>query len=130
MGKTEGYMGKVVTSVETNNGWRAWQELCNQCEPEVASRQAHAMTQFSGMVTKRAKTIVETKALVNEMDRRARAWVELTPNGRISEDHLKSVLAGIIDVETQKHTLVASTKNYDEFKAAVLDFANAVIGLQ
>ena len=123
-------MTKAVTAVETGNGWAAWRELSHQCEPEVATRQAHAMNQFTGMVSKRARTIIETKQLVNEMDRRAKAWQELKTDGRISEEHLKSVLASVIDTQTQMHTLSVSTNSYAEFKAAVLDFANAVIGLQ
>eukprot|EP00973_Karenia_brevis_P008978 1215836-Karenia_brevis.AAC.1 len=45
---------------------------------------------------------------------------------QVSETHAKSVLIGILDPETRKHTAMKHGKNtgYEELKVIVLEFAN------
>ena len=63
---------KVVTSTPNRNGWEAWRKLHLQYESLLVMRGAVVMSQFTSMVTKRAKSLAETKTLLLELDERAR----------------------------------------------------------
>ena len=69
---TAGDARKVVSSVSDRNGWEAWRKLHLQFEPALVMREAVVMAQFTNMVNKRAKTPQETKALLVELDERAK----------------------------------------------------------
>ena len=55
------------------------------------------------MVNKRAKTPQETKALLVELDGRAKR-VEKITGERIENRHMMSVVMGVLDSESMKHT--------------------------
>ena len=62
------------------------------------------MSQFTGMVDRRAKTPTETRSMMLELEERARRVEEMTetpPDDR----HVMSVIMGILDSETLKHTI-------------------------
>jgi len=61
------------------------------------------MSQFTNMVTKRAKSPQETKALLLELDERARRVEEVTGEA-IGNSHRMSVVMGLIDAESMRHT--------------------------
>ena len=83
------------------------------------------MAQFTGMVNRRAKNPAETRALMLELDERARRveeMTEVTPDDR----HVMSVIMGILDSETLKHTIhfQGMKKSVSELKRKVLEFVN------
>ena len=101
---TDGEARRVVMSIRQDNGYEAWRKLHHQFEPSVVMREAQAMSQFTGMVNRRAKNPTETRALMLELEERARRVEELTeipPDDR----HVMSVMEGILDSETLKHTI-------------------------
>jgi hypothetical protein len=101
---TDGEARRVIMSIRNDNGYEAWRKLHQQFEPSVVMREAQAMAQFTGMVNRRAKTPAETRTLMLELEERARRVEELTetpPDGR----HVMSVIMGILDSETLKHTI-------------------------
>ena len=75
------------------------------------------------MVAKPAKSPQETKLLITEMDRKMKAVDEV--GVEVSESHAKSVLIGLLDPETRKHTTLKRKKtSYEGRKKVVLEFAN------
>ena len=94
---------KAVTSTTQRNGWEAWRKLHLQYEPQLVIRGGVVMSHFTGMVNKRARTPAESRALILEMDARARRAEEVTGE-LIGNNHRMSVIMGIIDPETMKHT--------------------------
>ena len=89
--------------VAHNNGWNAWRRLHQHFEPSLVIHEAHAMAQFSGMVSRRAKNPSETRAMILELEERSRRIEEMT--GQPPEErHTMSIVMGILDLETLKHT--------------------------
>ena len=88
-------------------------------------REAQAMSQFTGMVNRRAKNPMETRTLMLELEERARKVEELTGNPP-DERHTMSVIMGILDSDTLKHTIQFQgvKKNVDELKRKVMEFVN------
>eukprot|EP00973_Karenia_brevis_P019792 2713926-Karenia_brevis.AAC.1 len=60
-------------------------------EPNLAVREAQVMAQFTGMIHKRAKNPQETKAIMMEMEERARRVEEVTKQAP-DDRHTMSVL--------------------------------------
>ena len=65
-------------SVGGDNGCDAWRKLHQQFEPSVVMREAQAMAQFTGMVNRRAKNPAETRAMMLELEERARRVEDMT----------------------------------------------------
>jgi hypothetical protein len=122
---SEGEARRVIMSVGNDNGWDAWRKLHQQFEPSVVMREAQAMAQFTGMVNRRAKNPAETKALMLELDERARRVEEMT-EAAPDDRHVMSVIMGILDSETLKHTIhfQGMKKSVSELKRKVLEFVN------
>ena len=74
---TSGEAKKVVCSAPNRNGWEAWRKLHLQYEPQLVMREAVVMAAFANMVAKRAKNPSESKALLTELDERARRVEEV-----------------------------------------------------
>ena len=86
---TSGEARKVVCSAPNRNGWEAWRKLHLQYEPQLVMREAVVMAAFTNMVAKRAKNPSESKALLQELDERARRVEEVTGGGdRKSPPHV------------------------------------------
>ena len=100
---TAGDARKIVSSISDRNGWEAWRKLHLQFEPALVMREAVVMAQFTSMVNKRAKTPAKTKTLLVELEERAKRVEEITGE-RIDNRHMMSVIMGILDSETMKHT--------------------------
>ena len=96
---TAGEARRIITSVNKDNGFEAWRRLHQQYEQGSAMKEAVARSQFTGMVNKRAKTPRETRALMVELEDKAKKMEETTGE-TIEEGHYKSVIAGMIDLET------------------------------
>ena len=96
-----------------------------QFEPALVMREAVVMAQFASMVNKRAKTPAETKTLLVELEERAKRVEDITGE-RIDNRHMMSVIMGILDSETMKHTAQhQGTKvKADVLKRKVVEFAN------
>ena len=58
--------------------------------------------EFSAMVARPAKTPEETRNRITEMERRIKLVEDITGE-EISENHIKSVLVGILDPVTRQH---------------------------
>ena len=87
------------------------------------------MQRFTSMVIKRAKTPKETKSLMTELDARAKRVLEVT-GIQAESGHEMSVITGIIDVETLKHTAQWQRPGGDvkELKRKIMEFANLMAG--
>ena len=88
--------------------------------------EAVARSQFTGMVNKRVKTPEETRALMVELEDKAKKMEEITGE-TIEEGHYKSVIAGMIDLETLKQTAEYQEGGLDKFKRQVMEFVNLVM---
>ena len=115
----------MVLSVSNCNGWNAWRKLHQNFEPSIVMREAQAMAQFTGMVNRRAKNPAETRSLMLGLEERARRVEEMTvspPDDR----HTMSVIMGILDSETLKHTIhfQGMKKSVSELKQKVMEFVN------
>jgi len=77
------------------------------------------------MVNKRAKNTSETKNLLVELEEKAKRVEEVTGE-RIDNRHMMSVLMGILDTETMKHTaqFQGSKVKAETLKRKVLEFVN------
>ena len=100
---TAGEARKVVGSAPNRNGWEAWRKLHLQYEPQLVMREAVVMSAFTNMVSKRAKSPQESKTLLLELDERARRVEEVTGEP-IDNRHRMSVVMGLIDAESMRHT--------------------------
>jgi len=122
---TAGEARKVVSSASNRNGWEAWRKLHLQFEPALVMREAVVMASFTNMVSRRAKTPGETKALLVELDERATRVEEVTGEP-IDNRHRMSVVMGVIDSESMKHTarFQGAKQRADILQRKVIEFAN------
>ena len=83
------------------------------------------MASFTNMVAKRAKTPNESKALLTELDERAKRVEEVTGEP-IDNRHRMSVIMGAIDSESMKHTSLfqGAKQRADILQRKVIEFAN------
>ena len=88
-------------------------------------REAQAMSAYTSMVNKKAKTPAETKTLLTELEEKGRKVEEITGT-KIEDKHAISVIMGILDHETLKHTMQsqATMKSSEELKRKALEFVN------
>ena len=116
---------KVIQGVREDNGWEAWRKLNMQFEPGLVVREAQVMAQFKNMVSRRAKNAMETKALMVELEERAKRVEEITGE-RVDARHAMSVIVGIMDTETLKHTaqFQGAKADVDTLKRKVMEFTN------
>eukprot|EP00973_Karenia_brevis_P037538 5179959-Karenia_brevis.AAC.1 len=94
-GLTEAEARKIVTSVEGECGFTAWQKLSRRFEPSIAAREGRLMAEFSGLVAKPAKTPNDLKQILTEMERKVKEIKEM--GMEVSESHERSVLIGVLD---------------------------------
>jgi len=116
---------KAVTSTPNRNGWEAWRKLHLQYEPLLVMRGAVTMSHFTSMVNKRARSPAETKTLLLEMDERARRVEEVTGEP-IGNNHRMSVVMGLIDQESMRHTAAYGGVNMSAavLQKKVIEFAS------
>ena len=83
------------------------------------------MAAFTNMVAKRAKTPSESKTLLLELDERARRVEDVTGEA-IENRHRMSVVMGVIDAESMKHTSAhqGAKMRADVLQRKVIEFAN------
>ena len=125
--KTTGEAKKVVTSVSHRYGREAWRKLHLQFEPALVMREVVVMASFANMVSRRAKTPQEAKALLLELDERAKRVEEVTGEA-IENRHRMSVVMGVLDSESMKHTAAfqGAKQRADVLQRKVIEFANLV----
>ena len=119
---------RVVMGVREDNGYEAWRKLNQQYEPGTADREARVMARFTSMVNRKAKNPKETKTMMIELIERAKRVEEVT--GQAPDDrHVMSVIAGILDPETAKHTaqFQGMKKSVEVLKRKVMEFTNLVV---
>ena len=116
---------KVVMGVRGDNGWEAWRMLQESCEPSVGMKEADVLAQYTNMVTKRSKSIKETKAKLTELEQRAKRVEEVTEKP-VDERHARSILVGIVDKESLKHTVQDQKEGTTvaELKRRIQEFVN------
>ena len=93
---------KVIMSVKNEDGFQAWQKLHMHFGPSLSAKQAMALADFSGMVAKPATKPGETKSLITELERRMKMG-RGNDGELISDNHAKSVSAGILDHDAPAH---------------------------
>ena len=117
----------MVTAVGNDNGWESWRRLTQHCEPNLVVREAQAMSMYTSMVNRKAKTAAETKVLLTELEGTGRKMAEIT-GSKIEDKHAISVIMGILDHETLKHTMQSQaamkSKSSEELKRKALEFVN------
>ena len=118
---------RVVLGVSEDNGWEAWRRLHQQFEPASVTREAMVMAKYTSMVNRKARTPKETKALMIELNERAKRVEEVT-GAPVESRHAMSVIAGLLDPETSKHTAQYQgiKSNVETLKRKVLEFTNLV----
>ena len=126
---TSGEAKRVVMSVREDNGWEAWKKLNQQYEPGLMVREAQVMARFTGTVGKRARNVKETKMMMTELGERAKRVEEIT-GIQVDARHEMSVIVGIIDPETLKHTAQyqGAKANVGILKRKILEFTNMMTG--
>jgi hypothetical protein len=124
---TDGEAKKIVTSVSKKNGWEAWRKLHEQFEPGLVMREAVVISNFTSMVNKRAKNTSETRVLLIELEEKAKRVEDVTGEA-IDNRHMMSVIMGILDTETLKHTAQyqGSKSKAETLKRKVAEFVNLV----
>ena len=118
---------RVVLGVSEDNGWEAWRRLHQQFEPASVTREAMVLAKYTSMVNRKAKTPKETKALMNELDERAKRVEEVT-GSPVESRHAMSVISGLLDPETAKHTAQYQgiKSNVETLRRKVWEFTNLV----
>ena len=124
---TEGDGKKIIAGVRGDNGWEAWRKLHQEFEPAAVMREAMVLSQYTGMVAKRAKNPEETRTLMIELAERARRVEEVTGT-EVDDKHAMSVIAGILDPETLRHTAQyqGARASVETLKRKVMEFVNLV----
>ncbi len=91
-------------------------------------REAQAMAQFTGMVNRKAKNPTETRSMMLELDERVMRVEEMT-EAPPDERHIMSVIMGMLDSETLKHTIHFQVvkKSVRELKQRVMEFVNLTV---
>lgn len=102
--------------------------LHSHFEPCLAIREAGVLADMTNMVKKEAKTPAETKQLVLDLEDKIRKVTEVTGTPP-SDQHTKSILAGLMDKETSMHcgVHISSGMTYEELKHRILQFVNAMM---
>ena len=120
---TTGEAKKVVTSVSHHNGWK----LHLQFEPALVMREAVVMASFTNIVSRRAKTKTpqEAKALLLELDERAKRIEEVTGEA-IENRRRMSAAMGVLDSESMRHTVAfqGAKQRADMLQRKVIEFAS------
>ena len=85
------------------------------------------LARYTNMVNRKAKNPKETRALMIELGERARRVEEVTGKA-VENRHAMSVISGIVDPETAKHTAQYQglKSNVETLKRKVMDFVNLV----
>ena len=91
------------------------------------TREAQVLNRYTSMITKKAKTPAETKKLLIELSERAKRVEEVTGKP-VEERHAMSVMAGLLDPETAKHTAQyqGAKASIETLKRKVLEFINLI----
>ena len=128
---TEDEARLVVQGVRAENGYEAWRLLHMRYGLSSAAKQGQVMGDVISIVQKPCKTPADTRARVIELERRVRLAEEVTGK-TLDDNHVKSVLAAILDPLTRAHTthLLGTETDYQDLKRGVLEFVanNANIG--
>ena len=128
-GMTTGEARKVINTVNEENGFQAWIALHQRFEPGLAIQQGMILADFSGMVAKPAKTPAETRDLMTEIQRKVKNIEDITGE-KVSDNHAKSVMTGVLDPTTRQHTAMfhGAATGPVSFMRKVLEFVNNASG--
>jgi len=120
---------KVVMGVRDDNGWEAWRKLNVDFEPALVAREAHVMAHYTSLVNRRAKSPQETRTLMVELEERGKRVEEISGE-RVDKKHEMSVIVGILDPETLKHTAQyqGMKSDVEVLKRKIMEFVNLVTG--
>ena len=123
---TGGEALRVVEAVGDEDGYRAWYELHRNFEPSLKGRQGQAYTELQELSKHKAKDVIETRKLVNELTTRIKLTEDLNPKEKVSDGHARSIMLGFLDDKTREHTVEyhGSETDFVDFKNAVLKFVN------
>ncbi len=126
---TAGEARKIITSVDSDNGFMAFWKLVRHNNPYLAELQGTALARLTQMGLARASTPTETKHKVTEMEVNIK-YAEAVIGEGLNDLHLKSIILGFIDPLTRAHTVAhqASDVLFETFKRHVLAFCNGNIG--
>ena len=93
--------------------------------PATGVGKAQILAQVTAMVNKRAKNATETKKMLSELESKIRRAEEISGK-RIDEGYERSVIVGIVDEETMKHSAGWTDKktSVHDYKKKILEFTN------
>ena len=89
-------------------------------------REAVATSQFTGMVNKRAKTPKETRMLMVELEEKAKKMEDITGES-IEAGHYKSVITGMVDMETLRQTVQHQEGSLEKYKRKIMEYVNLIM---
>ena len=114
-----------MTTVQDNDGFRAWQNLCIQYEEGVEQLGARVMLELHSLGQRKAKNLAETKKMIIELESRA-ARVLQVRGTEAGDELLKLILMAALDEQTQKFTsqYQGPSTSYRDLKNEVLNFIN------
>ena len=93
----------VVTGVRNENSFEGWRQLHQRYGLATAAKQGQVMADVTSLVAKPCRNPAETCARMVELERRVRIAKETTGR-RLDDNHVKSVLAAVLDPLTRAHT--------------------------
>ena len=85
------------------------------------------LADLTGMVTNRAKTPVETRAKLTELDQRIKMFEDVYDK-KGDEEQYKGILLGVMDDETRRQTAMNHEQTFQELKRTILQYINATTG--
>ena len=108
----------------------AWFQLRMRFEPCLAAKTGIILAEFSGMVSRPAKTPTDLAVLITEMDKKLKIIEDIMDNKEhISETHKKSVLVVILDPATRQQTAMIQDQPYETLRLAILQCANNMVAV-
>ena len=123
---TEGTAQKLVMNVKQEDGFMAWVKLNRYFIPQLDLQQGAALQDLTSLILTRAKDPAETKQMM--LTYQSKVKLAEDHNRSLSSEYLKSILIGIIDPTTRKHTVSCQGKSVDAetFEREILKFVNGV----
>ena len=125
---TEDTPNRIIEAIKLEDGYEAWFEVNMYFEPILKAQQGKALDDLNSLMKERASNVAETRDKMSDLVAKIAYAEELTEEA-ISNAHARSVLLGFLDDLTRLHTVEfhGADKSFDEFKKAVMRFANSAV---
>lgn len=122
---TTGEPKGIVNATEGTDGFLAWHNLVVYYERNLSAQHGAVLADFSGMISRQAKNPGELRQMISDMKTKMKRVKDVT-NEEIGDAHKRSVLVGIMDSDTRKHTATFHDQKFEILLTRVLEFVNNV----